>query len=139
MTKKEKLQDQAKGLDGYSDSMTIAQLETLIAQTSPKEKESGADGSGEPEKSEETDRTKMREYANKTRTNDDVCAACIKTVKRLENKAVLQFDNADSVEVSNEFVRQYDPRPSGYYVEPKSGGAKYMRKYEFEEFYFPKN
>lgn len=37
MTKKEKLQEEAKGIEGFSDTMTIPQLEKLIADNSDKE------------------------------------------------------------------------------------------------------
>lgn len=58
MTKKEQLQDAAKDLPGYSASLTIADLESLIAssQTPDPEPEEEGDGpeAGEPEPEKET-------------------------------------------------------------------------------------
>lgn len=137
MTKKEKLQEEAKSLDGYSEKLTIAELEKLISNQS--------DGDDKPIEQDEVDEIEVRpedddnkvKFLNyeKTEVTKKVEAAEIKTVQNLSFGSVLGFgEEKETIKMDDNFYRRFNPRAGGYLTVEKDGKYGYLSKEEFSDY-----
>ena len=133
MTKKQKLQKEAKDLEGYSDSLTIAKLEAHIEkkkkEEAPKEEEIDEDPELEPETSEDLNKEESEE---KESVLEEVTK--IATVKMKRGERELSFeDDKENIIVGEKYTRENDPRAGGYYTKDQDGKEGYISAEDFEK------
>lgn len=134
MTKKESLQEAAKDMEGYSDSLTIAQLEELIEKNQPDEDEGDEPSSKDDEKESSDDKAAFKKYEMQPETVK-VEAVEIETVQNRTTGAVLGFGpEKETISVSENFYRKHNPRAGGYLAKDEKGNFGYISKLDFEKF-----
>lgn len=128
MTKKQKLQEEAKDLEGYSDSLTIAKLEELIEKNKKPEEPKEEDPEFEPETSEDSN----AKEGEKNLTSGEVSK--ISTVKMKRGERELSFEgDKENIIVGEKYTRENDPRAGGYYTIDQDRKEGYISAEDFKK------